>query len=497
MAEANILRRTLLRSCATADGVSSLSSVFSKKQIFHTATITTTTSSATAADVVSEGRLASKNHDSRGKWFTLPLFASTVDASSLGRKLVGRGPQANDSSTSATTSSTTTTALKWVLRCCPQLPRSLVQKLFRLRQVRRECFNGGDPKLTQRAQGCRLERVSAKDLMNQGDQIFLPAGVTVRKSHIEKHECHCSEEEMKFIHSHLLYKDPALIAINKPPGLPVQGGHGIKRSLDELAAACLRYDCPEPPRLVHRLDRDSSGILVMGRTQTSTLVLHSIFREKTLGASDDIDVGRRILQKRYLALVFGAPKHLKGLITAPLAKVLVDDGKSERLTVTDSATSSHHAVTEYQVIGTSHGYTWLELSPLTGRKHQLRVHCAEVLGTPIVGDYKYGWKAHRRWKPLPNWVLDDQHFKGKVLDLGLDFECGSISERQPHLHLHCKQMILPSISLALEQSSTNSDFDFSKLETLNLVAPLPLHMQRSWDSLNSLATQASGLVYRL
>ena len=121
---------------------------------------------------------------------------------------------------------------------------------------------------------------------------------------------------------------------------------------------------------------------------------------------------------------------------------------------------------------------------------QLRVHCAEVLGTPIVGDYKYGWHAHRKWKPLspmkpsPDKKLGEE----KSNALGLDLECGSIAEKQPHLHLHCKQMILPNISMALQHaSSPDSDYDFSKLETLNLVAPLPSHMQKSWNLHNSVA----------
>uniref|UniRef100_A0A7C9CD17 Pseudouridine synthase RsuA/RluA-like domain-containing protein n=1 Tax=Opuntia streptacantha TaxID=393608 RepID=A0A7C9CD17_OPUST len=418
---------------------------------------------------------------SKGKWVTLPLFNTTIDSNSLGKRLTGEGNEPIES---------TTTALKWVLRCCPHLPRSLVQKLFRLRQVRRECFKEGNSGHDAGSQECQLKRVAAKDLIRKGDQLLLP--ITVKESHAKKHGCQCSEEEMSYIRSLELHKDSSIIAINKPPKLPVQGGHGIKKSLDELAATCLRYDYDDPPRLVHRLDRDSSGILVMGRTQTSTSLLHSIFREKTFGVLDDKEITwrKRTLQKRYLALVFGVPRQLKGLISAPLTKVVLDDGKSERITVADHSSSSQHAVTEYRVIETSYGYTWLELSPITGRKHQLRVHCAEVLGTPIVGDYKYGWHAHRKWKPLsPMKPSPDKKLEEEKLNaLGLDLECGSIAEKQPHLHLHCKQMILPNISMALQHaSSPDSDYDFSKLETLNLVAPLPSHMQRSWNLHSSVA----------
>ncbi|KAH7575322.1 hypothetical protein ACOSQ2_005442 [Xanthoceras sorbifolium] len=421
------------------------------------------------------------NKSKRGKWFTLPPFNSTISGAALGKQLAG----------GSTGDTAETTALKWVLRCCPELPRSLIQKLFRLRQVRRESSGMESSNNGGQAQEAKLKRVAAKDSLSLGDRIFLP--ISVQEFHHEKQDCPCTEEEVNFIRSLEFYKDPAIIAINKPPGMPVQGGVGIKRSLDELAAACLTYDFSESPRLVHRLDRDSSGILVMGRTQMSATVLHSIFREKTFGASrDDLDNEKRILQRRYWALVIGSPRHPKGLISAPLGKVVVDNGKSDRITIVDNAQnmSSQHAITEYRVIGSSsHGYTWLELSPLTGRKHQLRVHCAEVLGTPIVGDYKYGWQAHRRWKELHPPDLskssNEKLFMEKPSPFGLGLENGSISEKQPRLHLHCKEMVLPDVSRALQNVQLSSGCDLLELESLKLVAPLPLHMQRSWDILNS------------
>ncbi|XP_034228071.1 RNA pseudouridine synthase 4, mitochondrial isoform X2 [Prunus dulcis] len=404
-----------------------------------------------------------EDREKRGeKWFTLPPFTATINGSALGKELSRNRSYGRDVITSTT--STTTTALKWVTRCCPELPRSLVQKLFRLRQVRREscdmeCSGEGVEALER-----PLKRVAAKDSMNVGDRIHLPISVQEfpndkQELPNDKKECHCSEEEVTFIRSLELYKDPAIIVINKPPGMPVQGGIGIKRSLDELAAACLSYDFSEPPRLVHRLDRDSSGILVMGRTQTSATVLHSIFREKTFGASND---------------------------------VVVDNGKSDRITIVNNSQTlpSQHAITKYKVIGSPcPGYTWLELTPLTGRKHQLRVHCAEVLRTPIVGDYKYGWQTHRNWKPLAwsnNECHSDEEFpKRKNLPFDLNMESGSVSEKNPRLHLHCKQMVLPNVNLALQNVKLHSDSDLSELESLELVAPLPSFMQRSWNITNS------------
>ncbi|KAJ6896349.1 hypothetical protein NC651_022531 [Populus alba x Populus x berolinensis] len=451
----------------------------------------------------------SQNHyenDKRGKWFTLPPYTSTINGSVLGKALSARIPAKSASET---------TALKWVLRCCPELPRNLVQKLFRLRQVRRESPVMESCNLGE-GQEHRLKRVAAKDSMDVGDRIFLP--ISVKALPAEKQDCHCSEEEINFIRGLELYKDAAIIVVNKPPGMPVQGlfmlcrissgksltlfvlnyfgqgGIGIKRSLDELSASCFSSDYSEPPRLVHRLDRDCSGILVMGRTQTSATVLHAIFREKTLAASNDVlstDVGdkRRILQRKYWALVIGSPRRPKGLISAPLGKVVVDNGKSDRITVVENSQnlSSQHAVTQYRVIESSHGFTWLELSPLTGRKHQLRVHCAEVLGTPIVGDYKYAWQAHRNWKQLP-WsnIEDNSNEKSpseKILPFALDLDSGSISEKHPRLHLHCKQMVLPDVSKALQDVQLSSDYDFSQLASLKFDAPLPPYMKKSWDIL--------------
>ncbi|XP_057782951.1 RNA pseudouridine synthase 4, mitochondrial [Salvia miltiorrhiza] len=405
-----------------------------------------------------------KNH----QWLILPPFTPTADGSSIGKKLYGR------------TDETNTTALKWILKCCPHLPRSLVQKLFRLRQVRKECSS-------DESKDQRPRRVGAKDLMDIGDRICLPKSVD-EKSHptTAENQSFSSEEERKIVQSLELYKDSAIIVINKPPGMPVQGGVGIRRSLDELAAKYLRYDYMEPPRLVHRLDRDSSGILVMGRTQLSTSVLHSVFREKTIGASNDVLGCKRILQKKYWALVIGSPRRRQGSVSVPLIKVVIDNGKSERITVADNSNtlSGQHAVTDYRVIASSpSGYTWLELSPLTGRKHQLRVHCAEVLGTPIVGDYKYGRQAHKKLGHYLESASD--HLKLADKDTaGLELESGSLSDEQFSLHLHCKEMVVPDISVVLQHGNI-SDLDSARIGNIVLRAPLPAHMQTSWDLLNS------------
>lgn len=410
------------------------------------------------------------------RWHSLPPFAPGPDAaSSASRGTAGRAPPGGRAEP--------TTALKWVRRCCPHLPMSLVQKLFRLRQVRKETVNSESSGPEIQAEQKKPKRVSAKDTLISGDVVLLP--ITAQKLHTEVKHCYENDEEINFIRSLVLYKDPAIIVVNKPQGMAVQGGVGIKYSMDALGAVSLKFDYSEPPRLVHRLDRDSSGILVLGRTQASASVLHSVFREKTSTArSDDIETIHRVLQRKYWALVIGVPRNSRGLISAPLAKVTTEDGTSERVTIARDAESpsSQHAMTEYKVIRSAHGYTWLELRPLTGRKHQLRVHCAEALGTPIVGDYKYGWRAHRKLEPMT--FLKPKTEKEK-LPFGLESEGGSISEKQPRLHLHCRQMILPNISVALQHLESSSlDHDLSKLETLDLVAPIPSHIRTSWEILS-------------
>ncbi|XP_045814943.1 RNA pseudouridine synthase 4, mitochondrial [Trifolium pratense] len=420
------------------------------------------------------------------KWLTLPPVSMTT---------VVNGNQL--------TSSTSTTALKWVIRCCPQLPKTLIHKLFRLKQVRMLpslllSQQQEEEEEEDNHHNHKFKRVTPKDTLNSGDRIFLPHSVkqiTPPESLAPKHDSPLTltAKQINFIRTLVIYKDPHILVLNKPPGMPVQGGINIKRSLDAVAAECLNYHYSEPPRLVHRLDRDCSGILVMGRTKTTTTLLHSIFRDKTSRASDDIGTKNRILQRRYWALVLGCPRRSGGLVTAPLGKVVVDNGKSDRITIVDNSTSlsPQHAITEYRVIGSSsHGYTWLELSPLTGRKHQLRVHCAEVLGTPIVGDYKYGWQAHKKWGQFDLSNLEEsteEHLKEEALPFGLNLNKGSISDKHPRLHLHCKQIVLPNISQALEnvQSLSASTYDLSVVEALELEADLPPFMKRSWDVTNS------------
>uniref|UniRef100_A0A0D9XBF3 Pseudouridine synthase RsuA/RluA-like domain-containing protein n=1 Tax=Leersia perrieri TaxID=77586 RepID=A0A0D9XBF3_9ORYZ len=357
---------------------------------------------------------------SKSPWVQLPPFAPFDTAAAA--RAIARGGGGGGGGNGEGGAVADSTAIKWVRRCCPQLPTSLVQKLFRLRKVKKNVVTAETSSADVSAEQHRLKRVSAKDQLMPGDILFLP--VNLKESSVaEKTKKFDNRNEIDFLRSLEIYKDEAIIVVNKPPGMPVQGGVGIKNSIDVLASM-FEENSSEAPRL--------------GTQQ--------------------------VLQRKYVALVIGTPTHPKGLLSAPLAKILLQDGKSERLTVraSSNAASVQDALTEYRVIESCpHGYTWLELFPRTGRKHQLRVHCAEVLGTPIVGDYKYGRQAHDNWMPLPlPRTIDEELLRRRKLPFGLVVGGGSIAEEQPQLHLHCKQM-------------------------LNFVAPLPLHMRLSWEILKS------------
>ncbi|KAI3738834.1 hypothetical protein L2E82_29019 [Cichorium intybus] len=140
-----------------------------------------------------------KSENKKGKWLTLLPFNLTVNGASLGKDIVGRGQSTIEGDGSSTT------MLKWVMRCCPQLPRSLVQKLFRLRQVQRETSVGSNCDQDVQALGSRVKRVSAKDSMKPGDIIHLPNQYTHYR-----------------LRKQSAFADSAIIVINKPPGIPVQ-----------------------------------------------------------------------------------------------------------------------------------------------------------------------------------------------------------------------------------------------------------------------------------
>ncbi|KAH9716453.1 RNA pseudouridine synthase 3 [Citrus sinensis] len=294
-------------------------------------------------------------------------------------------------------------------------------------------------------------------------------------------------------------KDSAILVLNKPPKVPLKGNLPVHNSMDALAAAALSYDNNEGPKLVHRLDRESSGLLLMGRTKESVSLLTWLFSDvnKSKSLSKAWNDACEAMYQRYWALVIGSPREKQGIIRAPLSKVLLDDGKTERIILAQNSglEASQEAMTEYRVLGPMiNGCSWIELRPLTCRKHQLRVHCAEALGTPIVGDYKYGWFVHRRWKQMPR--VDIEPTSGKPYKLrrpdGLDVQKGSVLSKVPLLHLHCRELVLPNIAKFINVLNQKSDNLFPTLSSkpdgpdlLRFVASMPSHMKISWNLMSS------------
>ena len=168
----------------------------------------------------------------------------------------------------------------------------------------------------------------------------------------------------------VLYRDGLILVLDKPAGLPVHAGPGGGPNLEALFDA-LRFGLPKPPALAHRLDRDTSGCLVLGRHRKALAKLGRLF------SSGDVE-------KTYWAVVDGAPPHSEGRIELALRKLTRKTGW--RMVVDPEGQA---AVTDYRVLGQAGGKTWLECSPKTGRTHQIRVHCA-ALGCPVSGDPVYG-----------------------------------------------------------------------------------------------------------
>jgi len=168
----------------------------------------------------------------------------------------------------------------------------------------------------------------------------------------------------------VLYRDGLILVIDKPAGIPVHSGPGGGPHLEHWFPL-LRFGLPRPPALAHRLDRDTSGCLVLGRHPKALRRLGRLFAEGKV-------------EKIYWAIVAGVPAEPEGRIEAALSK------QTRRIgwhMVVDPAGQA--AVTDYRVLGAHDGRAWLELRPRTGRTHQVRVHCA-VLGCPVVGDVAYG-----------------------------------------------------------------------------------------------------------
>jgi 23S rRNA pseudouridine955/2504/2580 synthase len=233
------------------------------------------------------------------------------------------------------------------------------------------------------------------------------------------------EDDRTYLRSITLYEDADVLVLNKPMGLAVQGGSGMRRHVDGLLEA-LRDAEGQKPRLVHRLDKDTAGCLVVAKSRFAAATLAKTFRS-------------RAARKIYWALVAGVPRVRQGRVSTYLAKE--ETGEESRMRVANHGDEgASHALTYYAVIeNAGQKLAWLSLKPVTGRTHQLRAHAAHI-GHPIVGDPKYF--------DIENWELP-----------------GGVQNR---LHLLARRIVIP-------HPRTGA--------ALDITAPLPAHMQQSWNLL--------------
>ncbi|MGB4107254.1 MAG: RluA family pseudouridine synthase [Alphaproteobacteria bacterium] len=291
---------------------------------------------------------------------------------------------------------------RWLKRHVPELPYVLAQKLMRQGQIRVDS-----------------KRAKAETRLKAGQDVRIPPIATLGQR--EKTRKEISDKDRAFIKSLVIYDDGDVIALNKPTDLATQGGTKMKRHIDGLLDA-LKNKEGVKPRLVHRLDKDTSGVLLLARSAQAARVLGETFK------------GRDI-KKIYWAIVTPTPKILKGTIRASLIKgggprkekMIVDekDGKKSR--------------TDYSVLeNVGDDAAFVAFWPRTGRMHQIRVH-AQVMGSSILGDGKYGGSAAK--------IESMEHAK--------------------RLHLHARRVILPHPM---------------RKGVIDVTAPLPPELLTSWKN---------------
>jgi 23S rRNA pseudouridine955/2504/2580 synthase len=306
---------------------------------------------------------------------------------------------------------------RWFRRHFPGLTQGAIQKLCRTGQVR---VDG--------------RRVEAATRLACGQAVRVPPLPDPRLPALRAQPARLDPDDAAVLQAAVVYRDAQVILLNKPYGLPVQGGPGILRHLDGMLDA-LRFGA-ERPRLVHRLDRDTTGLLVLARTPGVAAKLAAAFR------------GRDV-EKTYWAVVAGRPGPEEGRIDLPLRRI--DGPRGERTEPAErDDPEAARAVTDYRTLDhAARRLAWLELQPVTGRTHQLRVHCVAI-DAPILGDLKYH-------QPDQNGAFS-----------------ASIEGLRPELHLHARRLRLPHPAGG----------------TLEAEAELPPHMRETFATIGFAAPPA-------
>ena len=301
---------------------------------------------------------------------------------------------------------------RWFKRHLPQIGFAMISRWARTGQIR---VDG--------------KRADPADRLSAGQVVRVPPGGDAPAKGGAKPRRELSDEEIAKAEAMVITQDRAAIVLNKPPGLATQGGSGMKEHVDGLLDA-FAHDGPRP-RLVHRLDKDTSGVLLIARTPGSAAFFSKRFSGRTA-------------RKIYWAIITGVPDVADGLIDLPLAK---QPGTGGEKMMVDKSGEGQPARTRYRVLDRAGNRAcWVELQPLTGRTHQLRVHMAAI-GHPIVGDGKYGGpdaflsgsisrKMHLHARRLiidhPDGDVIDvraelpEHFANTMASLGFDEEDGAV-----------------------------------------------------------------------
>jgi 23S rRNA pseudouridine955/2504/2580 synthase len=298
---------------------------------------------------------------------------------------------------------------RWFRLHFPEVTHSYLQKLLRTGQVRLDS-----------------RRVEANMRLEAGQRIRVPKMVRTpaRSRPSPAPPLGLSKADRELIERMILFEDEHVLVLNKPYGMAVQGGTGTKRHIDGLLAGMAdRFG--DRPRLVHRLDRDTTGVLLVAKTREAAAKLGRIFQT-------------RAAAKTYWALVKGVPKPAQGKIEAALVKAAGPEGDRVRKALPGEQDKAMHATTHYAVIDrVASKAAWVSLKPVTGRQHQLRAHMA-LIGHPIVGDSKYE---------------------------GGDVGLGDIESK---LHLHARRIVVPHPARGPK---------------IDVMAPLPQHMRKTWELL--------------
>lgn len=253
-----------------------------------------------------------------------------------------------------------TKLMRWFMRKFPAMPNSEFYKLCRGGQIR-----------------VNSARVDANRILRAGDAVRIPPTIAMyaKRENVKKTETGSafSMSDLEALRKTIVYNDADIVVFNKPAGLAVQGGTGIRKSIDKMATALFPYD---KISLVHRLDRDTSGLLLVAKTQKAAQNLANAFQTKSA-------------QKEYLALLNGTVSKKQGIIDNYIVKGQVVDNP-ERVNG-GKGQKPQRAITEYKVLSDATDcVSWVLFSPKTGRTHQLRIHSAFSLNAPIVGDDLYG-----------------------------------------------------------------------------------------------------------